>query len=138
MPDRRQLIIGGIGAMALSAWPAGLGRAASDPAGMMRAIPSSGEKIPAVGLGSWITFNVGNDPELASDSASLDGLTIGSKTLTFKNWLTKSHGASFGDDAIQNAIARLDQIPTDLTDLLDTIRAAGGLHHPRVSGRQAT
>jgi diketogulonate reductase-like aldo/keto reductase len=28
---------------------------------LMRAIPSSGEQIPAVGLGSWITFNVGND-----------------------------------------------------------------------------
>ena len=27
----------------------------------MRPIPSSGEQIPAVGLGSWITFNVGND-----------------------------------------------------------------------------
>jgi len=26
-----------------------------------RAIPSSGEAIPRVGLGSWITFNVGND-----------------------------------------------------------------------------
>ena len=26
-----------------------------------RTIPSSGEKIPAVGLGSWITFNVGDD-----------------------------------------------------------------------------
>lgn len=27
-----------------------------------RPIPSSGEPIPLVGLGSWITFNVGNDP----------------------------------------------------------------------------
>jgi len=26
-----------------------------------RAIPSSGERLPVVGLGSWITFNVGND-----------------------------------------------------------------------------
>ena len=28
---------------------------------MMRRIPSSGEALPVVGLGSWITFNVGND-----------------------------------------------------------------------------
>jgi diketogulonate reductase-like aldo/keto reductase len=28
---------------------------------LARTIPSSGEKIPAVGLGSWITFNVGDD-----------------------------------------------------------------------------
>lgn len=27
-----------------------------------RAIPSSGEAIPLVGLGTWITFNVGQDP----------------------------------------------------------------------------
>jgi diketogulonate reductase-like aldo/keto reductase len=26
-----------------------------------RAIPSTGELVPAIGLGSWITFNVGND-----------------------------------------------------------------------------
>src|SRR5919204_3628406 len=25
-------------------------------------IPSTGDELPAVGLGSWITFNVGNDP----------------------------------------------------------------------------
>lgn len=26
-----------------------------------RAIPSSGERLPAIGMGSWITFDVGND-----------------------------------------------------------------------------
>jgi len=30
---------------------------------LTRRIPSSGEEIPLVGLGSWITFNVGNDPQ---------------------------------------------------------------------------
>ena len=36
--------------------------AAANPQGpLMRAIPSSGEMIPLVGLGSWITFNVGHD-----------------------------------------------------------------------------
>src|SRR5690349_5705353 len=29
-----------------------------------RAIPSTGERIPVVGLGTWITFNVGNDAQL--------------------------------------------------------------------------
>lgn len=28
----------------------------------LRAIPSSGEQVPRVGLGTWITFNVGQDP----------------------------------------------------------------------------
>lgn len=30
---------------------------------LQRSIPASGEPIPAVGLGSWITFNVGADPQ---------------------------------------------------------------------------
>jgi diketogulonate reductase-like aldo/keto reductase len=29
---------------------------------LTRPIPSTGEPLPVVGLGSWITFNVGNDP----------------------------------------------------------------------------
>lgn len=29
-----------------------------------RAIPKSGERLPVVGMGSWITFNVGDDPAL--------------------------------------------------------------------------
>ncbi len=33
----------------------------SRPQPLTRAIASSGEQIPVVGLGSWITFNVGND-----------------------------------------------------------------------------
>ena len=31
---------------------------------LQKPIPSSGETVPAVGLGSWITFNVGDDPVL--------------------------------------------------------------------------
>lgn len=34
-------------------------------------IPSTGEMIPAVGLGSWITFNVGNDPVLRDQCANV-------------------------------------------------------------------
>ncbi|HET8747732.1 MAG TPA: aldo/keto reductase [Ramlibacter sp.] len=37
-------------------------RAAAQASPSTRAIPSSGEPIPRVGLGTWITFNVGNDP----------------------------------------------------------------------------
>jgi diketogulonate reductase-like aldo/keto reductase len=39
------------------------GRALAQSGGVLtRAIPSTGETLPAVGLGSWITFNVGDDP----------------------------------------------------------------------------
>jgi diketogulonate reductase-like aldo/keto reductase len=36
-----------------------------------RPIPSSGEAIPRVGLGSWITFNVGQDPPARAQCAQV-------------------------------------------------------------------
>jgi diketogulonate reductase-like aldo/keto reductase len=44
---------------------AGAGRPAT------RRIPSSGEAIPSVGLGTWITFNVGDDPVLRDECAAV-------------------------------------------------------------------
>jgi diketogulonate reductase-like aldo/keto reductase len=44
--------------------------AAASGTGLTRAIPSSGEALPVVGLGSWITFNVGTD--LAARAACVD------------------------------------------------------------------
>ncbi len=37
----------------------------------LRSIPSTGAQLPAIGLGSWITFNVGNDPVLLDASAEV-------------------------------------------------------------------
>jgi diketogulonate reductase-like aldo/keto reductase len=34
---------------------------------LTRPIPSSGEQLPVIGLGTWITFNVGDDPELRDE-----------------------------------------------------------------------
>jgi len=36
-----------------------------------RAIPSSGEAMPMVGLGTWTTFNVGEDPQLRDECADV-------------------------------------------------------------------
>lgn len=57
--------------MLAAALPMGVHGAAPAQAGAVatRPIPSSGERIPVVGLGSWITFNVGNDP-LARDACA--------------------------------------------------------------------
>jgi len=49
------------------AWPAppkpgGASLAPGAPRPLARAIPSTGELLPVIGLGSWITFNVGPDP----------------------------------------------------------------------------
>lgn len=56
MQRRHALQLIGLAAVAP---PAG---AASPAAPVTKAIPSSGERIPVVGLGTWITFNVGRDP----------------------------------------------------------------------------
>ncbi|HUG11498.1 MAG TPA: aldo/keto reductase [Opitutaceae bacterium] len=42
------------------------------PVGVItRAIPSSGERIPVIGLGSWRTFNVGDDPVARAECAAV-------------------------------------------------------------------
>lgn len=38
---------------------------------LQKSVPSSGEKIPIVGLGSWITFNVGSDPRAIASVAQV-------------------------------------------------------------------
>jgi diketogulonate reductase-like aldo/keto reductase len=41
------------------------------PAPLSRPIPSTGEQLPVIGLGSWITFNVGDDTELRDECAEV-------------------------------------------------------------------
>ena len=45
--------------------------AAAQVPAVARAIPSSGERLPAVGLGTWITFNVGRDSDARRDCAEV-------------------------------------------------------------------
>lgn len=45
--------------------------AAQTPQILTRPIPSSGEAMPLIGLGSWITFNVGFDPEARASCAEV-------------------------------------------------------------------
>ena len=65
MPTRlglsRRTFLGSLAASgALGSRPA---HAQGDPGPMItRKIPASGEEIPVIGMGSWITFNVGDDP----------------------------------------------------------------------------
>ena len=49
--------LAGLGAAAVL----GPGRAAATPPAIRKAIPSSGERLPVIGMGSWLTFDVGND-----------------------------------------------------------------------------
>ncbi|SDE38122.1 aldo/keto reductase [Kordiimonas lacus] len=56
----RRTVLAMLGAAGVSL--AGLGAASAASDMLLKRIPSSGEAIPTIGLGSWITFNVGNDP----------------------------------------------------------------------------
>src|SRR3954463_4583716 len=55
--DRRQVLGALAGGAAALLAPASIAAAP-----LTRTIPSSGEALPLVGLGTWITFNVGKDP----------------------------------------------------------------------------
>ncbi|HEX5816886.1 MAG TPA: aldo/keto reductase, partial [Methylomirabilota bacterium] len=50
----------------MTAGAAGLGASGGRGAGILRAIPSSGETLPVIGLGTWQTFDVGTGAERAS------------------------------------------------------------------------
>lgn len=65
---RRELLAAGAAA-ALPAWLPQLASAAEPIP--QRPIPGSEASIPAVGLGSWITFNVGSDPQLRDECAAV-------------------------------------------------------------------
>ncbi len=65
----RRNVLGSLLALGTGAalWP--MSGTAQPKAALTRPIPSSGEALPVVGLGSWITFNVGND-RVARDSCA--------------------------------------------------------------------
>ena len=69
-PSRRRLLQTMLAASGGLALP--MLHAAPAPAPLLtRPIPSSGEQIPVIGLGSWITFNVGRDPQARAECADV-------------------------------------------------------------------
>tara|TARA_R110001583_G_scaffold177021_1_gene331971 strand:+ start:78678 stop:79634 length:957 start_codon:yes stop_codon:yes gene_type:complete len=79
--DRRRFLQNFLGGVAATGMFAGIGGVKpvwaqtldnrDVPDVLKKPIPSTGEMIPAVGMGSWITFNVGNDQELRDQCASV-------------------------------------------------------------------
>ncbi|WP_435104446.1 aldo/keto reductase [Arhodomonas sp. AD133] len=53
-----------LGGLAVSAWLPGRAAAQGAETPILRAVTSTGERMPVIGMGSWITFNVGRDREL--------------------------------------------------------------------------
>ena len=68
-PTRRAVLQGVLAATAGAVLPGQAG--AQDDSQITKPIPSTGERLPAVGLGSWITFNVGNDGKLKDECAAV-------------------------------------------------------------------
>jgi diketogulonate reductase-like aldo/keto reductase len=69
----RRAVLAGATALAagsLAGFPA-QAAAPGAPGALTKPIPSTGEPIPAVGLGTWITFNVGEDAALRDECASV-------------------------------------------------------------------
>lgn len=62
---QQSLAVAGASLLPARGWPE------TQPTVRTRPIPSSGEAIPIVGLGTWITFNVGNDIRLLNESAAV-------------------------------------------------------------------
>ena len=58
---RRAVLVGAGAALAAPA----LGSSAAEA--LIKRIPATGEPVPAVGIGSWVTFNVGDDPLLRAE-----------------------------------------------------------------------
>lgn len=69
MPLNRRQLIGSLAIASLTALIPRFVRAQGAP--LTKKIPSSVEALPIVGLGSWITFNVGDDPVARNSSAEV-------------------------------------------------------------------
>jgi len=69
MPLNRRQLIGSLAIASLNGLVPQFVRAQGAP--LTKKIPSSGEALPIVGLGSWITFNVGDDPVARDSSAKV-------------------------------------------------------------------
>ncbi|MGM0537009.1 MAG: aldo/keto reductase [Pseudomonadota bacterium] len=68
--SRRRLLRCLLAAAAVTALPsAGALARAAEP--LTRKLPGTGEALPRVGLGSWITFNVGDDPVLLEECTAV-------------------------------------------------------------------
>jgi Aldo/keto reductases, related to diketogulonate reductase len=66
---RRAVLHGALATAALVMSPVRARAQPGEPT--VRRIPSTGETIPPVGLGTWITFNVGDDVELREECAAV-------------------------------------------------------------------
>ncbi len=97
-----------------------------------RIIPSTGEEVPCVGLGSWITFNVGKDQKLLDECADvMQAFFDGGGRLIDSSPMYGSSQATIG-----YGLARLSRRDTVFAaDKVWTRNAAGGALQIANSGK---
>src|SRR5262245_8242865 len=67
----RRTFVGSVASLGATATLPALGQGPAPGANLKKAIPSSGEQIPVIGLGTWITFNVGSNENLRAARAQV-------------------------------------------------------------------
>ena len=101
---------------------------AQEGAPARRPIPSTGETIPIVGLGTWITFNVGGDAALRDECAAV-------MAAFFAAGATRRAAAEAGLDVVTSREA--DDLLRDAETFLALVDTTVGVPHqialPRVS-----
>jgi diketogulonate reductase-like aldo/keto reductase len=67
----RRLFVSSVASVGATATLPGLGQGLASGPVFKKAIPSTGEQIPVIGLGTWITFNVGGNEKLRAARAQV-------------------------------------------------------------------
>jgi diketogulonate reductase-like aldo/keto reductase len=67
----RRAFVGSVAGFGAATTLPAFGQGPAPGAIFKKAIPSTGEQIPAIGLGTWITFNVGGDERLRAARAQV-------------------------------------------------------------------
>ncbi|WP_326538421.1 aldo/keto reductase [Pseudorhodoferax sp.] len=127
-PTRRRLLAAAAGVLP-AAWP---GPARAQPTPLQRPLPSTRELLPVIGLGSWITFNVGADPAgRAAALAVMRAFFAAGGTVVDSSPM---YGSS--QDVIGDALARLQPARLFAADKVWTRGAARGDEQIAASARR--
>ena len=146
---RRALLSSLIGAGAAALVPPPIVRAQAGPI-MTRPIPSSGEALPLVGLGTWITFNVGEDgggarlprrghAELLRQWRAIDRFFANVRIVAIRRWgrsrtSWQSAGALFGRQGVDAIRFEWSGSDRGVTKILGhrALRPSSGSQSPRL------
>ncbi|MGD9614607.1 MAG: aldo/keto reductase [Alphaproteobacteria bacterium] len=128
---RRAFLKGGLAAIAAAGLP-GFAPRAETARPAMRVIPSSGEAVPAVGLGTWITFNVGTDPVLLAESVAVMAAFFAAGGTVIDS--SPMYGSS--QDTVGHGLAKLGHPPVFAAEKVWTPAGGSGSEQVAASRRK--